>query len=261
MRIAVKLLHQSWLPTSITGYVKEELGGGRKKDVELHGKAVKVIDLLQHAADLGHNDALYMLGQVSLVSGLLLNRLTTAQGCLQFPPNSYFPANPRLGYECHSAHAQRTGNASSQAVLGFFHSTGYHGVVPVDQAKAQLYLTFAAHGGHKGAQMALGYRYWAGIGVAENCMDSLTWYEDAAEQSRLNLPRHTQSLTPRQLWPSSWLVLLADVRFPLQHPSFLTLSVASMGLAQAQPRLDLRPVGRLSRRRVPEQQERPGKIS
>ncbi|EPT02547.1 hypothetical protein FOMPIDRAFT_1143800 [Fomitopsis schrenkii] len=166
MRIAVKLLHQPWLPTSITGYVKEELGGGRKKDVELHSKAVKVIDLLQHAADLGHNDALFTLAQVSL-----------------FPPNSYFPSNPRLGYACHSAHAQRTGNASSQAILGFFHSTGYHGVVPVDQAKAQLYLTFAAHGGHKGAQMALGYRYWAGIGVAENCMDSLTWYEDAAEQT------------------------------------------------------------------------------
>ena len=68
MRIAVKLLHHSWLPTFVTGYVKEELGGGRKKDTELHGKAVKVIDLLQHAADLGHMDALYTLAQVSLVS-------------------------------------------------------------------------------------------------------------------------------------------------------------------------------------------------
>ena len=73
MRIAVKLLHQSWLPASFTGYVKEELGGGRKKDVELHGKAVKVIDLLQHAADLGHNDALYTLAQVSLVRDLCLS--------------------------------------------------------------------------------------------------------------------------------------------------------------------------------------------
>lgn len=43
--------------------------------------------------------------------------------------------------------------------------------------------------------MALGYRYWAGIGVAENCMDSLGWYEDAAEQSESMLPRHMHSLT------------------------------------------------------------------
>ena len=75
-----------------------------------------------------------------------------------------------------------TGNASSQAVLGFFHSTGYQHIVPVDQAMAQLYLTFAAHGGHKGSQMALGYRYWSGIGVAEDCMTALNWYEEAAEQ-------------------------------------------------------------------------------
>lgn len=59
--------------------------------------------------------------------------------------------------------------------------------MPVDQAKAQLYLTFAGHGGHKGAQMAMGYRYWSGIGVAEDCMTALTWYEDAAEQGTFTL--------------------------------------------------------------------------
>lgn len=75
-----------------------------------------------------------------------------------------------------------TGNASSQALLGFFHATGYKDVVPVDQAKSQLYLTFAGHNGHRGAQMAMGYRYWSGIGVVEDCMTSLSWYEDAAEQ-------------------------------------------------------------------------------
>ncbi|KZT01467.1 HCP-like protein [Laetiporus sulphureus 93-53] len=166
MRIAVKLLHHSWLPSSLTGFVKDELTGGRRKDDELHGKAVKVIDLLQHAAELGNMDALYTLGEVSL-----------------FPPNSYFPSDPETAFSAFATHASRTGNASSQAVLGFFQSTGYHEVVSVDQAKAQLYLTFAAHGGHKGAQMALGYRYWSGIGVAEGCMDALDWYEEAAEQA------------------------------------------------------------------------------
>lgn len=30
--------------------------------------------------------------------------------------------------------------------------------------------------------MAMGYRYWSGIGVAEDCMTALGWYEQAAEQ-------------------------------------------------------------------------------
>ncbi|KAI1783963.1 HCP-like protein [Ganoderma leucocontextum] len=166
LRILVKLRNQSWLPGFMTDYLGRERSNGKKKDEELKGRAVKVIDLLQHAAELGHTDALYTLGQVSL-----------------FPPNSYFPTNPSTAYESFHTHAQITGNASSQAVVGFFHSTGYHSVVPVDQAKAQLYLTFAAHGSHKGSQMGLGYRYWSGIGVAENCMVALEWYEDAAEQA------------------------------------------------------------------------------
>ncbi|KAI0687874.1 HCP-like protein [Cerioporus squamosus] len=166
MRILVKLRNHSWLPSFVTDYLGRELTNGRRKDEEFKGKAVKVIDLLQHAAELGHTDALYTLGQVSL-----------------FPPNSYFPADPYIAYESFQSHAHLTGNASSQALVGFFHSTGYHSVVPVDQAKAQLYLTFAAHGNHRGAQMAMGYRHWSGIGVGENCMAALDYYEDAAEQA------------------------------------------------------------------------------
>ncbi|RPD67627.1 HCP-like protein, partial [Lentinus tigrinus ALCF2SS1-7] len=166
MRILVKLRNHSWIPSVVTDFFGRELTSGRKKDEEFKGKAVKVIDLLQHAAELGHTDALYTLGQVSL-----------------FPPNSYFPADPHIAYESFQTHAHLTGNASSQSLVGFFHSTGYHSVVPVDQAKAQLYMTFAAHGNHKGAQMAMGYRYWSGIGVGENCMAALDFYEDAAEQA------------------------------------------------------------------------------
>ncbi|CAL1711319.1 unnamed protein product [Somion occarium] len=165
MRIAIRLRNQSWLPQFVTNYINKEGIAGRRRDEELRGKAVKVIDLLQHASELGHTDALYTLAHISLL-----------------PPNSYFPHDPSLSYSAFSEHAQITGNATSQAVLGFFYATGYHDILPVDQAKAQLYLTFAAHGGHRGAQMALGYRYWSGIGVAEDCMNALTWYEDAAEQ-------------------------------------------------------------------------------
>lgn len=89
-----------------------------------------------------------------------------------------------------------TGNASSQALLAFFYSTGYSSNISpfydgqlllsmtpdVDQALAQLYYTFAAHSGSKAAQMALGYRYWTGIGTLEDCGRALDWYRAASEQ-------------------------------------------------------------------------------
>lgn len=167
MRIVMRLKQHSWIPPSITSLFSAQVtGGNSKRDEEYRSKAVKVMDLLQHATELGHSDALYTLAQISL-----------------FPPSAFFPFNPKLSFDSYRMHAGRTGNATSQALLGFFYATGYYGAVDHDQAKAQLYLTFAAQGGHKGAQMSLGYRYWSGIGVAENCMSALEYYEDAAEQA------------------------------------------------------------------------------
>jgi SEL1 protein len=54
----------------------------------------------------------------------------------------------------------------SQFIVGFFHASGLGGAVR-DQAKATLYYTFAALQGYQPAQMAMGFRYWAGIGVKE----------------------------------------------------------------------------------------------
>lgn len=71
LRILVKLRSQSWVPSFVTDFLGRERLNGKKKDEELKGRAVKVIDLLQHAAELGHTDALYTLGQVSLVSTIL----------------------------------------------------------------------------------------------------------------------------------------------------------------------------------------------
>ncbi|THU78924.1 HCP-like protein [Dendrothele bispora CBS 962.96] len=136
----------------------------KKKDDEVDRKAIKVLDLLQHSAELGNTDALYTLGKISL-----------------FPPTSQFVPDPRVAFDSFKAHAFITGNASSQAYLAFFYATGYHDVVQVDQARAQLHYTFAANGGDKGAQMALGYRYWSGIGTLENCQRAMDWYEQAAE--------------------------------------------------------------------------------
>lgn len=41
--------------------------GPKIQDKELFRKSVKVVDLLQHSAELGNTDALYTLAQISLV--------------------------------------------------------------------------------------------------------------------------------------------------------------------------------------------------
>ncbi|EIN06738.1 HCP-like protein [Punctularia strigosozonata HHB-11173 SS5] len=168
IRIVLRLKKQpgQWLRQVLPSLgVKDDGSSGKsRKEDEARGKAVKVLDLLQHSAELGHTDALYTLGQISLL-----------------PPNSYFPVDPSLAFNAFSQHVELTGNATSQGLLGFFYSTGYRDVVPVDQAKAQLYYTFAAHGGDKAAQMALGYRFWAGIGTLQEARRAMDWYEAAAE--------------------------------------------------------------------------------
>ncbi|KAJ7818213.1 hypothetical protein B0H14DRAFT_2840413 [Mycena olivaceomarginata] len=161
MRIAIKLQRQI-VNGILAGLGKES----RTKREETKSKAIKVIDLLQHSAELGNSDALFTLAQISL-----------------FPPSQYFPSDPKLAYDSFGAHASITGNATSQGFLAFFHATGYQKVVPVDQARAQLYYTFAANGGDKGSQMALAYRYWSGIGTLEDCSRAVDWYERAAGQA------------------------------------------------------------------------------
>ncbi|RDB24755.1 Protein sel-1 1 [Hypsizygus marmoreus] len=165
LRIAVKVHHYT-IRRIVNGFGKEGLGiGSRRKEDDMRGKAIKVVDLLEHSAELGNMDALYTLAHVSL-----------------FPPTRHFVPNPTEAFHGFSNHARETGNATSQAYVAFFYSTGYHGVVPVDQAKAQLFYTFAANGGERGAQMALGYRYWSGIGTQESCERASIWYESASEQ-------------------------------------------------------------------------------
>ena len=90
--------------------------------------------------------------------------------------------NSTRAFEAYSSHAQLTGNETSQSMVAFFYATGYDNVTSVDQSKALLYYTFAAHGGDQGAQMALGYRHWAGIGVNDDCGFALDWYQMSAEQ-------------------------------------------------------------------------------
>lgn len=66
IRIAIKL-RQKLSPFQIFSWTNSSAAAARKKDEELHGKAIKVIDLLQYSAELGNPDALYTLARMSLV--------------------------------------------------------------------------------------------------------------------------------------------------------------------------------------------------
>ncbi|VDN07580.1 unnamed protein product [Thelazia callipaeda] len=73
------------------------------------------------------------------------------------------------------------GSADAQLALGFMYATGL-GVAESSQAKALIYYTFSALGGNPLAQMALGYRHWSGISVQQNCERALTWYRKVAQR-------------------------------------------------------------------------------
>ena len=180
----MKLRHQSWLPRifwtllGFNSHREEDSSTG-----EDYRNTAAVISLLKRAISLGHTDAMFTLASLSLVSYLSFLILVWGNnGYSQFPPTSSYPSSPKLAFESLNMHASLMGNATSQSLLGFFYATGYHDVTKVDQARAQLYYTFAAAGGHRGAQMALGYRYWTGIGVREDCTKAVEWYERAARQ-------------------------------------------------------------------------------
>ena len=126
--------------------------------------------------------------------------------------------NVSKSFHAFDEHARITGNATSQSILAFMYSTGLQEVVPVDQAKALLFYTFAALGGDQNAEMALGYRYWSGIGVSEDCMMALDWYESAAEKGMYWLALIAHILNSRQTlqpWRISNLDHLVDAHF---HP-------------------------------------------
>ena len=67
VRIILKI-QQYTLNRVGSAFGKDGIGlGSKKRDEELRGRAIKVIDLLQHSAELGNMDALYTLAHVSLV--------------------------------------------------------------------------------------------------------------------------------------------------------------------------------------------------
>ncbi len=78
--------------------------------------------------------------------------------------------------------AATLGNETAHFRLGVLYSIGTLGF-PHDVKKSMIHHYLAAVGGHIGSQMALGYRYRAGIDVAKSCPTAFSYYEGPARQA------------------------------------------------------------------------------
>lgn len=98
-------------------------------------------------------------------------------------------ADPKKAHRAFEHLAHATGNASAHARLAFMESSRWEQKdnllgkeTPHQQAKALLHYEAAALGGSSDGQIALGYRYHAGIGTPPSCSHAIQWYEAAADQ-------------------------------------------------------------------------------
>lgn len=72
--------------------------------------------------------------------------------------------------------------------------------------------------------MALGYRYWTGIGVKEDCTKAVEWYERAARQGSWFTP-------PACTFPSDSCPLLAVNTFKVGPPGGKTMPPTAIKLS------------------------------
>jgi len=86
--------------------------------------------------------------------------------------------DPSKSHELFSSLVEK-GNPEAQMGMAFLYATGT--VVNSSQSQALLYYTFGAFGGSSWGQMALGYRYWSGMGVATSCEKALDYYRRVAQ--------------------------------------------------------------------------------
>ncbi|KTW32279.1 uncharacterized protein T551_00370 [Pneumocystis jirovecii RU7] len=141
----------------------------QQEDIEIgkYGKGsqiIRVSSMLKKAAELGNNDALYLLGD------------------MHFYGNFSHPLNMYKAFLFYKELAERTGNATAQLNLGLFYAVGIVDEVPRDQAKALLYFVFSASQGNIRAEMILGYRYYLGIGAPQSCQTAAEYYKKVADK-------------------------------------------------------------------------------
>lgn len=128
---------------------------------------VRLVDAVRHleaATQKNNSDALFLLGQ------------------LNFYGNYSHPRDFSKAFDYYHQLATLNGNSSAMYMVGLMYSTGVGNAVQQDQARALLYYTFAASGGHTRAEMTLGHRHFSGIGTQKNCETAAKYYKRVADK-------------------------------------------------------------------------------
>ncbi|XP_033216248.1 protein sel-1 homolog 1 isoform X2 [Belonocnema kinseyi] len=125
--------------------------------------------LLTAAATLGHREARSMLAWAQLLG----TQINSSPGRSS---SQDIPAALQIFKEL-----SETGLPSAHMGMGFLYATGLGGV-NASQGKTLLHYTVAALGGDTRAQMALGYRHWAGITTPASCERALDFYRKVANK-------------------------------------------------------------------------------
>ncbi|CAH8562295.1 unnamed protein product [Dicrocoelium dendriticum] len=100
------------------------------------------------------------------------------------------------------------GNPRGQFGIGLMYASGL--LLNASIPHALIYLTFSALGGDELAEMAMAYRYWAGIGVEENCESALTFYYRAAQKVAKEVSDRAQTVGTTYMGPIVRRVRLLD---------------------------------------------------
>lgn len=137
------------------------------------------LELLNEASRQGHTKAREQVAMLKLLGGHDANSFQSAYSAFEELSNE--------------------GNPRGQFGLGFLYASGLH--VNASIPHALVYLTFSALGGDNFADMALGYRYWTGVGVEEDCEAALTHYHRVAQVVFKEVSERFESGGPTLLGP------------------------------------------------------------
>ncbi|XP_066992907.2 protein sel-1 homolog 1 isoform X2 [Anabrus simplex] len=148
-----------------------ELTPQEKQALELFNKGMAMLNatrpnkpaayqLLMEAADQGHKGAKVQVAWAQLLGSGMLQDIVAA----------------RIAFE----ELVVLGVPDAHMGLGFLYASGIS--VDVNQARALVHYTFGAIGGSIWAQMALGYRFWAGVTVSSSCEKALDYYRRVANR-------------------------------------------------------------------------------
>ncbi|CAH0056666.1 unnamed protein product [Clonostachys solani] len=138
---------------------------GQTTSAPVNGPLANAVELLEQAAKQNNSDALLILAEMN------------------FFGKYNYPRDLHVAFTKYSELSAIHGNATAQYMLGVYYSTGLGGVVPADQAKALLHHTFGAANGDLRSEMAIAFRYLAGIGTVKNCEKSVGHYKNVANKA------------------------------------------------------------------------------